>query len=131
MGDNINVEYYEVEYTTDFAKNIRRLTKKKQFVNLPHQILELEAKLSSGEFPGILIRQVDLPEEHKVYKLRLPNLDAKVGKSDGYRLIYTVFLPRRIVVLLTIYYKKEQESVTETYIKGLIDGFLLGEKECI
>jgi hypothetical protein len=32
---------------------------------------------------------------------------------------------QKIVVLLTIYYKKEDETATDTYIAGLIDGYFL------
>jgi mRNA-degrading endonuclease RelE of RelBE toxin-antitoxin system len=120
-----NIIFYEVEQSGDFASNVRRLTKKKRFNNLPDQIISLDEQLVKGIFPGALIKHSNEPEPYDVYKLRLPNPDTNVGKSNGYRIIYIVVTERRIIVLLTIYYKKEDETVTDTYIEGLIDGYFL------
>ena len=119
------IEYYEVERIDDFTKNVRRLAKKKRFVSLPKQALELEEQLSKGETPGTLISRREEPVAHDIYKLRLPNPDTNVGKSDGYRVYYFVVTEHRIVVLVTIYYKKEDEAVTDTFVNGLIAGYFL------
>ena len=42
-------------------------------------------------------------------------------------LFYIVITESRIVVLLTIYYKKEDEVLTDAYIDGLIAGYFLDE----
>ena len=89
---------------------------------MPDQVLELEEQLEKGDFPGTLIRSVSGPRAYDLYKLRLPNPDANVGKSGGYRVYYVVVIDKKVVMLLTIYYKKEDESVSEAYIDGLIDG---------
>jgi hypothetical protein len=34
-----------------------------------------------------------------------------------------VLSKERLVIIMTIYYKKELDNVTDTYILGLIDGF--------
>ena len=119
------IEFYEVEREPDFSKGIKRLTKKNRFISLPGQALKLEEELSKGNFIGDLIRRSDTPEPYELYKLRLPNLDAVADKSSGYRVYYIVVTERQIVVLLTIYYKKEDETVTDTYINGLIAGYFL------
>ena len=36
-----------------------------------------------------------------------------------------VVTENKIIVLLTIYYKKEDATVSEVYINGLIDGYFL------
>ena len=122
-----NDKVFEVVYLSEIDKNIERFVKKKKFRKLPGQIEELEYKLSNGEFNEPPIWRSDYPVPYDVYKIRMPNLDANEGKSNGYRVIYAVVArePISIVVLITVYYKKEQVSVTETYIKGLIDGFFL------
>jgi len=120
-----NIIIYEVDQTDDFNKNARRLTKKKGFRSLPGQILDLEEQLAKGEFPGVLIRSVEGSKPYEVYKLRLPNPDANVGKSGGYRVYYLVVVERKVVMLLTIYYKKEDETVSDAYIDGLIDGVFI------
>ena len=117
------IEYYVTEID-EFQKQAQRLTKKKRFKHLPGQIKELrEEQLINGDFQGDLIRHSDNPTPYDVYKLRLPNPDTNVGKSNGYRIIYVVVTEHRIVVLLAIYYKKEQESLSDLYIDGLIDGY--------
>ena len=121
------IEYYEVEREPEFSKGVRWLAKKKRFVSLPGQLLGLEADLSKGSFPGDLISRREAPVLHEVYKLRLPNPDTNVGKSNGYRIIYIVVTERKVVVLLTIYYKKEDETVTDTFIDGLIAGYFLDD----
>ena len=118
------IEYYVTEQP-NFKKGVRRLTKKKRFTSLPEQIEELEQTLERGEFPGTLTKHVDEPVSYDVYKLRLPNPDANVGKSNGYRIYYIVVTETKIIVLLAIYYKKEDESVADTYIDGLISGYFL------
>jgi mRNA-degrading endonuclease RelE of RelBE toxin-antitoxin system len=118
------IEYY-VSTLDEFDKNARRLTKKKRFISLPGQIQELKESITVGDFPGTLIKHSDEPEPYDVYKLRLPNPDANVGKSNGYRIYYIVVTARRIIVFLTIYYKKEDESVTDAYVDGLINGIFL------
>ena len=120
------IDYYEISEQKEFLKNVHRLVKKKRFVSLPGQLMDLEEALSRGEFSGELLSHGDEPEPYDLYKLRLPNPDANAGKSDGYRVIYLVVTEEKIVVLLTIYYKKEQEDVTDTYVMGLIDGYFMG-----
>ena len=119
------VEVYEIDTRPDFDKSIARLTKKKKFLSLPKQIRELRDKLKHGEFEGDKISHRDLPVPHDIYKVRLPNPDANVGKSDGYRVIYMVVLETKIVVFLTMYYKKEEAAVSDKYVEGLIDGYFL------
>jgi mRNA-degrading endonuclease RelE of RelBE toxin-antitoxin system len=116
------IEYYEVVYGDDFKDNAGRLVKRKHFRSLPDQIEELELRLSQGTFEGDVILHYDEPTPIDVYKLRLPNPDANAGKSNGYRVIYAVVTVTKIVIILTMYYKKEQESITDTYIDGLLDG---------
>ena len=120
-----HVDLFEIEETADFPKDLKRFVKKKRFFSLPDQVKELKEKLEQGKFEGDKMTHQDEPTPYDVYKLRLPNPDANVGKSDGYRIIYMVVTGNRIVVLLTMYYKKEDASVSDTYIRGLIDGYFL------
>jgi mRNA-degrading endonuclease RelE of RelBE toxin-antitoxin system len=127
-----DVEIYEIKEVSDFEKNINRLVKKKKFLSLPKQIRTLKEQVIRGEFEGNKIIHREEPTPHDVYKLRLPNPDTNVGKSDGYRVIYMVVTETKIVVFLTMYYKKEDATVSDNYINGLIDGYfinLLPEEE--
>ena len=96
------IEYFVTEHP-DFRKDVKHLIKKKRFKSLPEQVIELEDALERGKFPGTLIRRIEEPKPYELYKLRLPNLDTKVGKSNGYRIIYIVVTEHRVVVILTIY----------------------------
>ena len=118
-------EIYEIERRPDFEKNVENFIKKKRFKTLPKQIRELSEKLKQGEFEGDKLTHKDFPTPHDVYKLRLPNPDTNVGKSNGYRVIYMVVTEYKIVVFLTIYYKKEQETISDSYISALTDGYFL------
>lgn len=101
MNDNI----FEVEYLSEFDKKTAKFVRKKKFKTLPYQIEELVKQAERGEFEGDKLTHRDFPTPHDVYKLRLPNPDTNVGKSNGYRIIYMVLTETKIVVLLTIYYK--------------------------
>jgi mRNA-degrading endonuclease RelE of RelBE toxin-antitoxin system len=127
MNDDVDV--FEIEYSDDFEANVNRLVKKKKFRKLPDQIGELICDLKKGDFQGTLIRHLDLPVKHDVYKLRLLNKDTNEGKLNGYRVYYSVMLDDKLVLLVTIYYKKETESVSENFIDGLIEGYLLAQSD--
>ena len=119
------ISFFEIDETEDFRNNVKRLTKKKKFLSLPMQIKELNANFERGEFEGDKLTHSEFPTPHDVYKLRLPNPDTGVGKSNGYRVIYMVVTENKIVVFLTIYYKKEDEDIADIYLYGLIDGYFL------
>jgi mRNA-degrading endonuclease RelE of RelBE toxin-antitoxin system len=121
----MTIDAYEIQFEDEFTKNSDRLANKKKFRTLPKQIRELAEEAQKGNFPGDLISRMDVPCPFEVYKLRLPNPDANVGKSNGYRVYYVVITEKRIVVFLAIYYKKEEADVSDTYIRGLIDGVFL------
>ena len=116
---------YEVVYLSEVDKNIERLVKKKKFKQLPAQIKMLESELAKGHFDEPPIWHQETPVPYDVYKVRLPNPDANVGKSHGYRVVYAVVSQNSIVVLITVYYKKEQTDVTDSYVRGLIDAYFL------
>ena len=122
----MQIDFFEVYPTDEFKKRVDRLTKKKHFLTLPKQVKELFDAFRKGEFEGERINDAEKPIAYDVYKLRLPNPDANAGKSSGYRVIYMVVTAVRVVVFLTIYYKKEEATVADNYIEGLIDGCVLG-----
>ncbi|GHV43704.1 hypothetical protein FACS189490_13920 [Clostridia bacterium] len=125
----MDFDFYEIDIYDEFKKNVKRLTIKKHFFSLPAQIEELKSKLTVGDFDEPPIFHRIEPYSCDVYKVRLPNPDTNQGKSNGYRVIYAVITEIKIVVFLAIYYKKEHESLTDTYISGLIDGYFLDSAE--
>ncbi|MDR2166663.1 MAG: hypothetical protein LBE35_02275 [Clostridiales bacterium] len=117
---------YEIETTEEFDKQAIYFLKKKRYFSLTKQIEQIRDKFAKGKFEGELIKRGEgLNPPHNVYKLRLANPDANVGKSGGYRVYYLVATLYKIVVLLCIYSKKEYADMPEIYISDLIDGCLL------
>jgi len=112
---------FEIDTTQNFDKEVERFVRKKKFRKLPKQIAELGEELSQGKFSGTLVKRVEKPIKYDEYKLRLPNEDANEGKSNGYRVIYAVMQKNKLVLLITVYYKKEIETVSQEYIDGLIE----------
>jgi mRNA-degrading endonuclease RelE of RelBE toxin-antitoxin system len=65
--------------------------------------------------PAIKFNRPDI----QVYKVRLPNRDAQRGKSGGYRVIYYIRTPKRIV-LLTVYSKSDRSDTSADDIQAII-----------
>jgi len=121
----MNNEAYILDYIApEFDGNADRLVKKKKFRKLPAQIADLITEVEKGDFSGKIIIRSDDPL-YDVYKTRLPNKDTNEGKSNGYRVVYLARHDKRTVAFLLIYYKKEQETVAESYVKAMIDGYFI------
>lgn len=58
--------------------------------------------------------------ENNVVKVRIANSDTHSGKSNGYRLIYYAVKTDGTIYLLTIYYKKDKENISNKEIQELI-----------
>lgn len=50
-------------------------------------------------------------ENNKIIKVRIANTDTKMGKSNGYRMIYYAIKEDMSVYLLSIYYKKDNKRI--------------------
>lgn len=50
-------------------------------------------------------------KNNKIIKVRIANTDTKVGKTNGYRMIYYAIKEDNTVYLLTIYYKKDDRRI--------------------
>jgi mRNA-degrading endonuclease RelE of RelBE toxin-antitoxin system len=57
-----------------------------------------------------------------VYKARARNSDIQKGKSAGYRIIYQIKTPVR-VVLVTIYSKLDQADISAEQIRRIVAEF--------
>ncbi|GHU48469.1 hypothetical protein FACS1894120_6900 [Clostridia bacterium] len=122
----MNPEEFEIDYFAEFDKQLKRLVTKKKFYKLPDIVDELVDEMKTGVFHGDVYFHSDVPVSYDVYKLRLPNPDANEGKSGGFRVIYSVMADNKLVVMLAVYHKKDQENVTRNYLQGLIDGYFFG-----
>lgn len=50
-------------------------------------------------------------ENNRVIKVRIANTDTRMGKSNGYRMIYYAIKDDKTAYLLSIYYKKDDKRV--------------------
>jgi mRNA-degrading endonuclease RelE of RelBE toxin-antitoxin system len=103
-----------VEYTPEFKRNLRQLTKR--YHHIRDDIQPIIDQLAAGDKPGDQITGVHA----EVFKVRVRNSDAGKGKSGGYRIIYQVKLGESII-LITIYSKSEQADVSAGEIRKIIE----------
>ena len=98
-----------VFFTDEFQKQIKQLGKR--FRSIIDDVEPAIAQLTAGETPGDRLEGIRQP----VFKVRLPNRDARRGKSGGYRLLYYLSTPEQIV-LLTIYSKTDVSDIATAEI---------------
>jgi mRNA-degrading endonuclease RelE of RelBE toxin-antitoxin system len=106
---------YKPILATSLKRSIKRLEKRfrhvKEDVGIAIKILLQNPKLG-----------VAIPRGHGIRKLRVPNSDLVKGKSSGYRLLYYVEdQPEPLLYLLLLYFKSDQEDVTQKELKELLD----------
>jgi len=105
-----------VEFTPEFKRNLRALSKKYRHIRSDVQpVLE---QIQAGEFVGDQIPGT----RYTVFKVRVRNRDIRKGKSAGYRLIYQVKSPK-LVVLVTIYSKLDQADISAEQIRRILAEF--------
>jgi len=88
---------------------------KKRYPHLLDDVDPLVVRLRQGETPGDRIQGL----AYRVYKVRIPNSDARRGKSGGYRVVYYLETEDQTVIL-TIYSKTDQSDLPAETIRRLI-----------
>lgn len=117
---------YMVIPTPRFIQDIEYYEKKKKFKNITNDIDSVVKDLEIGNLVGDDIPDIDIPTGDHTYKVRVANSNTKVGKSNGYRLIYYVIKDDREIYLITIYYKKEDKNIpTKKEIAHMIQEFCI------
>lgn len=101
---------FEVIPTEQFEKDIQYYMKKRKFKNIMDDVEEVVSELEKGNLIGDAIPGLTF-EENETIKVRIANTDTKVGKSNGYRMIYYAVKSDCEIYLLTIYYKKEDNKI--------------------
>lgn len=82
---------------------------------------EVVEELKRGNLIGDVISDLKMKDDdNNVIKVRVANSDTHSGKSNGYRLIYYAEKSDGTIYLLTIYYKKEKEDISNKEIQELI-----------
>jgi mRNA-degrading endonuclease RelE of RelBE toxin-antitoxin system len=109
-------EIINIEFTPEFKRNVRALSKK--YRHIRSDIQPLIEQLEKGEIVGDKIPGV----KYSVFKVRILNSDIQKGKSTGYRLIY-YFKSSTNIILITIYSKSDQSDISATKIRSIINEF--------
>ena len=87
----------------------------KRYPHIVQDTRSLVEQLKRGKTPGDHVQA----KNYTIYKVRLPNRDARRGKSGGYRVIYYIQTQSRIT-LLTIYSKSDQNDISLDEIQVMI-----------
>lgn len=110
--------------TKYFKDDIKFYIRKKKFLKINDDVKTVTIELEKDNLVGDRLEGLDVPENIAVYKVRIANSSANVGKSHGFRLIYYVVIEGKIY-LVTIYSKKDDSRVpSDKQIELLIKAVL-------
>jgi len=104
---------YDVFLASFFKENISNLKKKYQHVN---QDIKFALRVICKN-PQV---GKSLHRFGKIKKFRVRNSDIGKGKRSGYRLIYYLDSPNRLIYPLLMYSKSYKKDVTESEVKNLL-----------
>ncbi|BAU10455.1 hypothetical protein LEP3755_09390 [Leptolyngbya sp. NIES-3755] len=102
-----------VVVTSSFKRELKDL--KKRYPSIRVDLEPTIKQLEAGETPGDQISGTG----YTVYKVRISNRDAKRGKSGGYRVIYYICTPLK-VLLVALYSKSDRSDIPADEVKELI-----------
>ncbi len=106
----------QIEYTPELKRNLRGLAKKYRHVR--SDVQPVIDRLAAGESLGDQVPRIGFT----VFKVRIPNRDIRKGKRSGYRLLYYIKTPTKII-LVTLYSKLEQADVSAARIHRILAEF--------
>jgi len=105
---------YEVISTPHFEREAKPLIKK--YASLTNELSELIDALAEQPVQGTALA-------NNCYKIRLAIKSKQKGKSGGARVITCVIAVREEVLLLSIYDKSNQETITNAEIRKRIEAY--------
>lgn len=103
---------FELVPTSNFLKELKKL--KKKYPSLVNDLEILEYQLQENPTTGVEVYK-------NCYKIRFSIKSKGKGKSGGGRLITWVKVEKERIYLLSIYDKSDKETVTDQYIKALLE----------
>ncbi len=118
---------FEIIPTKQFEDDLRYYLKKKKFKHILEDVDDIVKELEKGNLLGDAIPGLVF-DDNETVKVRIANTDTRVGKSNGYRMIYYVVKNDYEIYLLTIYYKKEDNKIpSNKEIEALVKEYCLQE----
>lgn len=106
----------QVEFTSRFQRDVRTLAKR--YRNIRDDIQRLIEQLKAGEIPGDQVPGL----EYTVFKVRVRNSNIQKGKSGGYRVLYYLKTPDR-VVFVTMYAKSDQTDFVVEEVRDILSQY--------
>lgn len=110
---------YRIEYSQKFKKQLKQLCKR--YPHCGKKVSEYIEKLEMGEILGEPYDGLGLPPNEDIYKMRIPNPDARKGTRGGFRIIYYVIRDNKYIDLLVIYSKLEVDNVTQSELLEILN----------
>jgi mRNA-degrading endonuclease RelE of RelBE toxin-antitoxin system len=105
---------YNIVNTPQVSKEIKRLLKK--YPTFKNELIELKKSLEENPFQGTSLGK-------NIFKIRLSIRSKLAGKRGGARIITFIEVSELEIVLVSIYDKSEQESITIKEINERIKNF--------
>ncbi|MBR1645267.1 MAG: hypothetical protein IJ685_00675 [Selenomonadaceae bacterium] len=99
-----------IKWSKNINDDVKYYVRKKKYKKILDDIDSVLPDLLAGNLVGDKLEGFNLPEGAAIYKVRIANTSANVGKSNGFRLLYYVAIEDTIY-LLTIYSKKDDERI--------------------
>lgn len=106
---------YNIFYTGEFEKEIKRLSKK--HLSLKKDFGLLIKTLSANPKTGTLLG-------NDCFKIRLSVTSKGKGKSGGARVITHVAVTKETIILISIYDKSELSTITDAEIKARLRKYI-------
>ena len=106
---------YKIQATPQFSRELKKLTKK--YISLKEEFLALLKSLENNPTQGNSLG-------NDTYKIRLAVHSKSSGKRGGARVITFVRIVEKEIILLGIYDKSKQGSITVKEINERIKNFL-------
>ena len=101
---------YKIETIPRFDKDTKKL--KKRFPKIKDDLNILLSELSQNPEIGTHL-------ENSIFKIRLQNSSIPTGKSGGFRVI-TYYIKDEVLYLITIYSKKDTDTIITEKLKEII-----------
>lgn len=103
----------EIDYTREFKRNLRQLSRR--YRRIRSDVEPVIDELKAGNTLGDQISGIG----YTVFKVRVKNSDNNKGKSGGYRVIYYVKTATHIT-MVTLYSKSDQGDVEEDVLRRIL-----------
>ncbi|MEY8425892.1 hypothetical protein AALB52_25150 [Lachnospiraceae bacterium 38-14] len=109
---------YNIEYTSNFKNQFKRLLKK--YPKSKDEFIAVFEQLERGELIGVAYDGLGLNENEDVYKVMVANIDANRSPKNGFRMIYYAIKNDELIYMLAVYAKKEVQNLKQSEIKELL-----------